>query len=218
MDASTKQFKGYVLREELKKELDSEKSLEHICHDIHYSKLISSSTPVIIGLKKIINSKFLYVLEQNEICGLVTYSDFDKRPVRLLLYLLFGQMESNLLSAMKEAHNDVYWMSKLTKSESGKIEYYFSERQKKDSELRKIECFGLGEIFHAIKDDPDWRQKLGLDRYDYDRLTERFVELRNEVSHQGLDIALSPSSLEDVLDTKDKLLEIVKRSEFLSNH
>lgn len=208
-------IKGYVLRESLKTELSSTKPLTNMYVPIEYPRLISHSTPVVTALKKIIESRFLYVLKHNEICGLVTYADFDKRPVRLLLYALFAEMESNLIQAMRKAQNDNYWLDKLNHGQKGQIERYYEDRKLADTNLSRVECFGLPQVFQAIKSEAEWRKILGLERTDYDSFTEHLVRLRNEVSHQGLDIALTPNDLEDLLQTKDELIKLLRKSKDL---
>jgi hypothetical protein len=212
--ASDRKIKGYILKEELSKELNSSKRLKDMYHPLDDSRLITYSTPVVTALKKIIVPKFLFVLKDTEVCGLLTYSDFDKRPMRLHIYLLIGELESNLLLIMKRTNNDDHWMSKIP-GRRGTIEGYFERRKRDDNVLRKVECFGLKDMFKALSAEMPILQKLDLARYDYDFFTERLGDLRDEVSHQGIDIALNPQSLEELLETKDNLIHLVRKSEGL---
>src|SRR5438093_2854731 len=100
---------GYVMRDDLAQ--NSTGIVKLSMKRIEIDRLSSSNTSVVKILPRIVQDRFFYVLEGSTITGLVTYADFDKRPVRVLLYLLLSSMESCLLKLMRLYNPDVsHWL------------------------------------------------------------------------------------------------------------
>ena len=125
--------------------------------------MVTNTTSVADAFGALSPSRFLYVIRERAICGLVTYSDFDKRPVRLLLYTLIGEIEHDLIEIIKKQQkNDDYWLSKLSEHSKGEVTKWHEKRQKQNVNLRPIDCFSLGDTLEALKDESKLRRALGL--------------------------------------------------------
>ncbi len=103
---------GYVLKDDLV--LAHDERAKSVLRPIAMDKLRSSNTSIVTVLPRIVQDRFFFVLHGSEIVGLVTYADFDKRPIRVLLYLLFSNLESSLVRLMKEYDANVsHWLQHL---------------------------------------------------------------------------------------------------------
>lgn len=106
---------GYVTKAVIIENLNNDKTLSELSELIGADRLVTNGTSVIDAFGEVSRSRFLYVLKGNRISGLVTYSDFDKRPVRILLYSLIGELEHNLIEIIKnQKKEDNYWLDKLS--------------------------------------------------------------------------------------------------------
>src|SRR5438309_1400451 len=119
---------GFVLKDDLMQAHDQH--VKSVLRPISVDKLRSSNTSVVTVLSKIVQDRFFFVLHGSEIAGLVTYADFDKRPVRVLLYLLFSNMESSLVKLMKEYDADVsHWLQHLDDKQRREVTRWHKRRK-----------------------------------------------------------------------------------------
>ncbi len=196
---------GYVLRDDLKKAHGE--SVKPFTRPVSLENLRSCNTTIVTVLSRIVQDRFFFVLYGSEIVGLVTYADFDKRPVRVLLYLLFSNMESSLLRLMKEYDADVsHWLQHLNANQRREVKGWHKRRKEEGMELDELDCFSLSHAFTAVIKEPKLLDEIG----DQHRLGdfEGLVDLRNKVSHSGLDVAARLDQLDQLIGSKRRLLEI----------
>lgn len=202
----------YIVRSDLEAcNKDAPHLVAEHSHTIEPNKLVSANSRVVDVLVKILNERFYFVLTISDIAGLVTYADFDKRPVRVLLYLLFSELETGLLSLMRTQNRDPsYWLSKLETTSEGRcgiVKRHHKRRKSQNVGLDELDCFSLIDIFLAVRADSKFLSSLGDSLDDYEELND----LRDQVSHSGLDIAASISRLDQLIGSKRRLFELLDR-------
>ena len=174
--------------------------------------MISNSVRVVDALHELAECRFLYVIENRRIAGLVTYADCDKRPVRSLLFTLLGEFESRLIRLMGETNSDSdYWMRKL---DARRQEYLIGLHQRRKAQnvaTSEIECFSMGDIFQAIRDEPAIIARIGFEGQGYAARTERLKTLRDRISHPGLDLIGSFEELKSIMTDKESIFDLLRR-------
>jgi len=201
---------GYVSQEHLRK--NHSKSIKGLEQPITHVRLISNATPVTDSIAKIMDSRFLYVLRGTSICGLVTYADFDKRPVRSLLYALISELEKRLIQRMEDEKTSEYWLGKLNHSGRRNVLKWHRQRKAQGMQLSEVDCFSLENIFSAIGREKAFRESVGLEGGDYEETARRIVELRNKVAHPGLDLTATVEELNELIGIKRTLIELLRRA------
>src|SRR2546426_1888266 len=138
----------YVLRVDLPQ---TKVPVDTFAKPVRPSNLMSSNSRITSALPLIHRAQFFFVLHQDEIAGIITHADFDKRPVRVLLYLLFSELESSLqrLMRMYEA-TPAYWFDKLPPNAKKEVARWHKKREAKGVKLDALDCFSLIHLFTAL--------------------------------------------------------------------
>lgn len=193
----------YVLRKDL---VSDEEEVLAFAKKIGPSDLLSADTLVTTALPLVLKNRFYFILKDASIVGLVTFADFDKRPVRVLLYLLFSELESDLLKLLRRHKNSEYWIGKLPESRQKVVRKWQKKRRKEGLGLDELDCFSLIDFFIAVRSEGSLLSSVGDSLDDYNTLNE----LRDKISHSGLDIAASRDQLDDLIGAKKRLLGILE--------
>ena len=93
--------KGAVVGYVVHNQLNVGKTTRYM-HKFAPGEFIASTTPLIEVLSLFKDREWLFVLERTEIRSLVTISDLQKPPVRMLLFSLISLLEMQLLQLVDE--------------------------------------------------------------------------------------------------------------------
>jgi hypothetical protein len=130
-------------------------------------------------------SRFFFVLEGNNLVGLVTYSDLNKSPVRALLFILISKFEFLLLQEIKSHYKDALsWFNKLDSSKQKKIKCNFESKKKADVDTVIEDCLNLGDMVCILETDENFRAMVGYSsRSSCERELGGLDDLRNRTMH-----------------------------------
>jgi hypothetical protein len=197
-----KAFIGYVER----KILEQTNEIRTAYKEITVEKIVSADTAITDMINLFQNSRFFFVLEGNDLVGLVTYSDLNKSPVRALIFILISKFEFLLLQQIKNNYeNSLSWFNKLDRKRQNKISNIFENKKKADADTVIEDCLNLGDMICILEQDEDFRSRIGyLSKSSCEKELGCLDDLRNRTMHPS-------DSLIDSYDDVAKLGERVER-------
>lgn len=131
---------GYLRREELN---------GGICGDYLRSfkneELVKVDTPLLFHLSLFKNSTHLFGLEGTRVHYIITRSDLQKIPMRMILFGLLSLMELHLLNLARKYYPQNQWVSLLSKSRLDKAIEIQNFRKEKNEVIDLLECIQFGD-------------------------------------------------------------------------
>lgn len=117
---------------------------EGICGDyqkiFHPSELIAESTPLLDVLPILRDNQRIFVLERNQVTGIVTRGDLQKAPIRMLLFGLISLLEMNLQKIIRIYYPYESWENLLSKKRIENVKDLLVERKKRNEAIDLIDC------------------------------------------------------------------------------
>lgn len=173
---------GYVGRSTLSKGKSGK------CSDyqrvFHPKELIAISTPLIKLLPILQQTPRLFVLDGNQVNGIVTCGDLQKAPVRMLLFGLITLLEMNLLRIVQRYYPQDSWQSILKPDRLEAAQRLWRESQARNEATDLVDYLQFCDKRDLLLHQTELVQQLGLKSK---RSGERFLkaaeQLRNRLAH-----------------------------------
>lgn len=194
---------GYVLRNEL-----SEGAIENYFRQFRSEELLSDSTSLIELLYILKDRKYLFILEKNKVCKIVTIADLHKPPIRMLAFSLISLLEMLLISIIKEAYPEESWKTHLTEERILKAEELLNKRIEKNEALTLLDNTQLGDKGTIVRKTPDLIRILGFNSNKKCKSFFKNIEdLRNNTAHAQEEIYHDYQELIDIILEIDRVLD-----------
>lgn len=204
---SNNRIVGYVFQSDLNEGTCSEQMKNIMPNDI-----LAESTPVLDILILFIDRDWLFVLEGNEIKGIVTKGDLRKAPVRMFLFALVNLIEMHLTRLIKGFCKEDELMQLITEKRLDDARGLFKERKKRNEALNIFDCLQLcDKRVISLKKDDIYNQIKLESKKETRRCLEEIEKLRDRLTH-GHDI-ISGTSWKDVIDLTVKMEKMIRRCE-----
>jgi hypothetical protein len=160
--------------------------------------IIASTTPLVDLLPVLRVRPYLFILDRTKLTSLVTRSDLQKSPVRMLLFGLVSLLEMYLLTMVRMCYSGDSFSGRLSPAREAKAKALFANRTQADEEIDLVDCLKLADKYHLLLKVPGFADffKLGEAR----EATKKFKKmeaLRDKLAH-GQDLTTGPR-WEDVL-------------------
>lgn len=151
-------------------------------------ELISDSTPLLPLLRILEGIERVFVLEHNQVIGIVTRADLGKAPVRLFFFGLVTLLEMHLLELVKGRVPS--WPELLSPSRRALAERLFEERRARGQEIGLVECLQLCDKRDIVLRHEGTRALLGFSsRKEGQAVLDSAELLRNQLAHgQPVDV------------------------------
>ncbi|MEH2149119.1 hypothetical protein [Nostoc sp.] len=174
----------------------------------HPKELIAISTPLIKLLPVLRQTPRLFVLDCNQVSGIVTCGDLQKAPVRMLLFGLVTLLEMNLLRLVRIYYPQDSWQKVLKPERLEVAQRLWRESQERNEATDLLDYLQFCDKRELILNQPELLQQLGLKSK---RFGERFLksaeQLRNRLAHaQNLVSGSSWTELISLAEAMEKLL------------
>jgi hypothetical protein len=140
--------------------------------------IIASRAPLSKLLPIMATRPQLFVLEHTEINGLVTRSDLQKSPVRMLLFGLLSLFEMYLLSMVRICYPAE---TLATMEDLADAQDLFRKRRQRNEDIDLADCLTLSEKSFLLLKVPGFATYFGLQ--DADRHFKNIESLRNKLAH-----------------------------------
>lgn len=178
----------------------------------HPKELIAISTPLMKLLPILQNTPRLFVLDCNQVTGIITCGDLQKAPVRMLLFGLFTLLEMNLLRLVRLYYPHDTWQKFLKPERVEIAQRLWRESQERNEATDLLDYLQFCDKRELVLHHPELLQQLELKSK---RAGERFLkaaeQLRNRLAHaQNL---ASGSSWKDLISLAAQMEKLLIRCE-----
>ncbi|HLO87508.1 MAG TPA: hypothetical protein VK203_21235 [Nostocaceae cyanobacterium] len=175
-------------------------------------ELIAISTPLMKLLPILQHTPRLFVLDCNQVSGIITHGDLQKAPVRMLLFGLITLLEMNLLRLVRLYYQQDAWQKGLKSDRIEAARRLWRESQERNEATDLLDYIQFCDKRELVLNHPELFQQLGLKSK---RSAERFLKsaehLRNRLAHsQSL---VSGSSWADLISLAEAMEELLIRCE-----
>ena len=174
----------------------------------HPQELVAISTPLMKLLPILEQKPRLFVLDCNQVSGIITYGDLQKAPVRMLLFGLVTLLEMNLLRLVRLYYPQDSWKEVLKPDRLEAAQKLWRESRERNEATDLLDYLQFCDKRELILNQPELFQKLGLSSK---RSGEKFLKsaehLRNRLAHaQNLVSGSSWKELISLAEAMEKLL------------
>jgi hypothetical protein len=174
----------------------------------HPQELVAISTPLMKLLPILAQKPRLFVLDSNQVSGIITYGDLQKAPVRMLLFSLVTLLEMNLLRLVRLYYPQDSWQKVLKFDRLEAAQKLWRESRERNEATDLLDYLQFCDKRELILNQPELFEKLG---FHSQRSGERFFKsaehLRNRLAHaQNLVSGSSWQELISLAESMEKLL------------
>ncbi len=195
---------GFAKRTELTKGL-----IEQFTYKLELNQIISDSTPISQLLNVFSDNSFVFVLERNNINGIVTRADVNKPIVRIYFFGIISLFEMHLNFWINEFYNNESWKKILKEERLTDAKNIYKLRKGKNEDLSLLECIQLCDKKMILKSTVDFQKEFDMTEKQIERLLKDIEKIRNELAH-------SQNSIVSNLDWTDLVKTISDAESFLS--
>ncbi|MBW4684453.1 MAG: hypothetical protein KME40_04995 [Komarekiella atlantica HA4396-MV6] len=150
----------------------------------HPKELIAISTPLMKLLPILQQTPRLFVLDCNQVSGIVTCGDLQKAPARMLLFGLVTLLEMNLLRLVRLYYPQDSWQQVLKPERLKVAQRLWRESQERNEATDLLDYLQFCDKRELVLNQPELLEQLGLKSK---RFGERFLksaeQLRNRLAH-----------------------------------
>ncbi|MBD2446211.1 hypothetical protein H6G76_03370 [Nostoc sp. FACHB-152] len=178
----------------------------------HSQELIAISTPLIKLLPILRQTPRLFVLDCNQVSGIVTCGDLQKAPVRMLLFGLVTLLEMNLLRLVRLYYPQDSWQKCLKPERLEIAKRLWRESQERNEATDLLDYLQFCDKRELVLNQPELLEQLELKSK---RFGEKFLksaeQLRNRLAHaQNL---VTGSSWKDLISLAEAMETLLIRCE-----
>ena len=124
------------------------------------------------------------VNEREEYIGLVTRSDLNKHPVRVVAYEILARFEMALAQLVDETFSDPWeWLKHLDDDRKARILGYWELAKRRNVDIGPVASTTLTELKQVLTRERRLYRRLGLTDKTAMELTKLLPEFRNRVMH-----------------------------------
>jgi len=150
----------------------------------HPSELVAESMPLIDLLPILHDNQRIFVLERNQVNGIVTRGDLQKAPIRMLLFGLVTLLEMNLLYLIKIYYPKDSWTKHLKVNRLKNAEKLQSIRKERNEAIDLVDCLQFCDKSKLILKKPEILKSIGIKSIQYaERILKSSEILRNNLAH-----------------------------------
>ncbi len=185
----------------------------HYITKFEHQFLITEDTSLLASIRLIKKHNHLFLLNKNQISGIVTRADLQKMPIRLLAFSMMSYLEM-IFSAIIKTYIDDNYLAKyinLNRYESAKR--IFNERMKRNEAIDLISCIQLADQRDILAKNPRFLEKIGLSKKQFVREMKDMIDIRNEIAHSQKIETINDDSLLNALEFVEQILQ--KTEDFL---
>ena len=135
--------KGDLFSENQEKEelISNNQNIINNIHQIDKKASIKPDTPISTIINKFNNFYYLFVFnDENQLKGVITYSDLNKPPIYAFCYLLISKFESLLRNVISIKYENEEWLKHLSEENQKGLGGIFILEKVKGIEISLLKC------------------------------------------------------------------------------
>ncbi|GBE18324.1 hypothetical protein BMS3Abin16_00921 [archaeon BMS3Abin16] len=161
--------------------------------------------------ERITDKPWLFVLDRNEIRGIVTIGDFRKAPVRMFLFALVNLLEMHFTSLIRKRCKEDE-LKELIRDRLGSATKQQRLRKEKNEALDIFECLQFCDKRDILQKKPDILERLISDsEKETSEILEKAENLRDRLAH-GNDI-VAGTTWKDIINLTEYMEKIISKCE-----
>jgi hypothetical protein len=174
----------FVEREDLRNS-DPFLPLRDVAKNISVKHIISEQTKMVDLLGLLAKEEFFFVIGKKELTGIVTCADLNKRPVKMLFYLLISELEARLVDMIKCRFPRIKdSLQHLRASQRTEIEEIHKGSKQGNSEISIEEYFTTSDVMTIVERDEPLRKQLQYkSREQAEKNLDPIIIMRNTIMH-----------------------------------
>ena len=202
---------GYVLQSELTKgTCESQK------HVIEPSDIVAESTAILdlllIMRDRLDDKPWLFVLDRNEIRGIVTIGDFRKAPVRMFLFALVNLLEMHFTHLIRRNCKEEELEELISQKRLKKAKDLLEQRKKKNEALDIFECLQFCDKRCILQKKPEIFNQLMINsKNETLKILKKAEALRDRLAH-GNDM-VDGITWRDLINLTGNMEKIIEKCE-----
>jgi predicted transcriptional regulator len=185
---------GFAERSDLK-----EGHIEYFRKDISLDRIISDSTPISSLLNILIKSPFAFVLNENNITGIVTRADINKPIVRIYLFGIISLFELHLNFWIRKYFKNESWQDRINERRLIEANEIYDIRKGKNEDLSLLECLQFCDKKTILLSTGEFLDQFGFSKSKFKKLLDDIEIIRNELAHSQNSIVSNLEWIEFVL-------------------
>lgn len=195
---------GFVVRNELK-----EGNCKEYYRSFSPTELVSESTSLLHTLYIFKENEKIFILEGNRVTKVVTLADFQKPPIRMLLFGLISLLEMHLYRIINDYFPNETWKKHLSPKRTKLAEDLYSLRKSKNEAIQLSDCLQICDKRDIVLNESPLRELLGIEtKSKGNRFFKNLEELRNNLAHsQNIHTENSWNEMFSLIEQTEKLLE-----------
>ncbi|MBC8213094.1 MAG: hypothetical protein H8E71_00415 [Candidatus Marinimicrobia bacterium] len=200
---------GYILINDLTSNIG--KIIKYIRH-FEPSELISETTPLVDIFQLLKEKERIFVLSKNKIDRIVTRSDLQKAPVRMLIFGFISILEMYFLSIIKKSYQNESWIQYLTEKRVENAKIVHSLRKEKNEALELVDCIQISDKRDLLLNNKALLEHIGFNsKTSFDKFMKKVEKIRDKIAHSHM--IDSGMSWRDVIDTTIRIDWIIEKLE-----
>ena len=149
---------------------------------------------------------------EKELTGIVTVADLNKRPLRILFYVLISELESLLLEKIRKEFEDYKFLNCLSEERQKKVKCLYEESRKEKIDISLEQYLLTSDILTIICKTKNHRNQLGCSsKKQAEKQLGSLVDLRNDVMHPCRPLINDKSEVEKLKEKYDTILNHIQR-------
>jgi hypothetical protein len=150
-----------------------------------HDHIILDSASILTAFKLLNDYEYLFLLEGNKICRLITRSDLDKIPVRLWLFGIISILEMQLKTKIALEFPYEEWQGLLKEKRLQDARKLFNEKKKHNEETELLQCLQLCDLKDIIIKTPSLKLIFSenFSTKKLDHIFKKITEIRNYLAH-----------------------------------
>lgn len=177
---------GYVKTKDL-----GEDAFENYVKKIEISNIVSDSTPLANIINVFNENEFVFVLNGNQINGIITKADINKPPVRIYLFGILSLLEMHLNLWISHHYSNETWQELIKEDRVVMAGNVFEQRKGDNQELSLLECIQLCDKKEILKNSNIFLKAFGFSKKNFQNFINRAEKIRNELAHSQVSIISS---------------------------
>ena len=147
-------------------------------------ELISETTPLIDLMPILKDRERIFVLCKNRIDRIVTRSDLQKAPVRMLIFGFISIMEMHLLQIIKDVYPNNTWEKQLHQNRIESAKKIFNQRKNNNEALDLVDCIQFSDKRDLLmRKNEIWSDMGFTSKTAFRKFFTNAEQLRNKLAH-----------------------------------
>ncbi|MCA0448111.1 MAG: CBS domain-containing protein [Bacteroidetes bacterium] len=198
---------GYILRHDLENG-----SVEKYIQPFDTNNIISDSTPIVELLNLLSNQGYIFVLNKNQISGIVAKADINKPIVRIYLFGIISLFELHLNYWIIKYYGTSDWQNQIAKDRVKTALGHYKERQDQNLDLTLLECLQLCDKRDILKQTDEFLILFNYSKTKFKDLLKDVEKVRNDIAHSHSSV-IANLSWDSFTSTIDSVKAFLAQSE-----